>query len=456
MKEDNALDELDTNRAHEIVTEVFQRKGLTPPYSVEFEYRESADSKPRAYLEDNTLHVTAATEPELKRLVGRFAISSTWSPHDWALLNRPGVYALGALVILITAPAIGYLLANVLLEYRDWIVIMTLTFIIVYSVWAANQITRRSIRLLSNFTIGMADLGCMTEYDSKDYRGDPHLVAFGGTIICIFGLLVSIALGTIFYTQETLFLAPSFILLLLAAFYFLIVPAGMSIKSDLCSQSDEADEQREKTADDVFEDNQYLQVAFRDLIERMDLGSSISSNRHAEFNEVRARFWETKYAQCRGVYDYIEDGTFFIDIRDLSVNAARRYGTAVLATRSIPFYTELSLKRRAIEFFAFLFGLFMLIVALVGAIAVSVEFGIGVLLFTAVVFTWMWRVGAKQNEQARRDIPVALRRTDVFKEYEVGLYSDMMFSMSARFDLSLLIGFLASFLILGILVLVLL
>jgi hypothetical protein len=450
-----ALDELDSNRVQEIVTEVFQQKNRARPYSIDFRYRGSADSKAQAYLDGNTLHVIASTKPALKRLIGRFVIRQSWSSHDWSLLSHTDLYALTSLVLLITLPAISYLLAYAFLDYRVWIVMVTLALIIVFSIWAANQISRKSVKLLRKFTTEMADLNCMTEYDSKDYTGDPHLVAIGGTIICTFGTLVSILLSTTYYLQDAFFVGVPIIVLLLSAMYFLIAPIWMSIDSNLCYQSDAADEQEEEEADDdKFEDNQYLHDVFKDLIEKMDLKRSISSKHGAEFNEIRARFSETRYAQCRGIYDYIEEGTLFIDIEDLNLNAARRYGTALLATGSIPFYTELSLKRRIIQLVAFFFGLIMLLVALIGSLTLSKEFSIGALLFTSVVFTWMWHIGWKQNEQARRDLPRTLRKTEVFKEYEVHLYSDMMFSMTARFDIGLLTGFLTAFLVLGTLILV--
>jgi hypothetical protein len=191
---------------------------------------------------------------------------------------------------------------------------------------------------------------------------------------------------------------------------------------------------------------------FKDLIERMDLRRSLSSKHNAEFNEVRARFVETRYTQCRGVYDYVMEGILFIDIEDLSVDAAKRYGSAVLTTGSIPFYSELSFKRRAIHLFAFFFGLVMLMVAFIGAFTISREFAIGALLLTGILFTGMWRIGWKQQMEAYRDLPGSLRKTEVFKEYEVDLYRDIMFSNPSRFNLGFLIGFLTAFLVLGILI----
>jgi hypothetical protein len=450
-----ALDKLDDSQVNDIVVDVFQRRGMALPYSIAFEHRESADSKARIYLEENTLYVIASTEPELRRLVGRFVIRCRWTPHEWFLVHHTALYTLTTLVLLTTLPAISYLLAYLFPEFLVWTATVTLVLIVFFSIWTSNQVSKSSIRFMRDFTIEMADLGCMTEYDSKDYTGDLHLTTLGGTIICVWGALISGLFCMTFYSQEIVFFALPFIVLLLAAMYFLVAPGLTFIGGNLCYQTEELDEGEEEIEVDEFEDNEYLLGAFKDLIERMNLWKSLASKHNAEFNEVRARFSETKYAQCRGVYDYVEEGTLFIDIRDLSQEAAKRFGAAVLATGSLRFYRELSLKRRAIHLLNLLFGLFMLVVALVGAYTISKEFAIGALLFTGVLFIGMWYVGWKQNEEVRRDLPSVLRKTEVFKEYEADFYCDLMFSNSPKFDLAFLMGFLGIILVFGFLILAL-
>jgi hypothetical protein len=447
------LHELNSERAQEIIREVFQRKGVAPPYSIDFRQKQSAKSKSHVYLEGNTLHIAASTEPELKRLIGRFVIRYTWSSHDWLLLNHTGLYVLTGLVLLTTLPFIGCLLANLSPEFRFWTVTATEISIIVFSIWISNQVSRKSVRLLREFTIEMAELNCMTEYDSKDYTGDFHLIAIGGVMTCIWAALVCVFLAMAFDSQEVVFIALPLVVLLLAAIYFLIAPTWTSIGSNLCFENEKVEEADDET--DLFEDNQNLQDAFTDLIERMDLRKSLASKHNAEFNEIRARYSEVRYAQCRGVYDYVEEETLLIDIEDLNEAAAKRYGSAVLAISSLRFYTELSFKRRAIQLLALFFGLIMLMVALLGAFAISKEFGIGALIFTSVLFTWMCYVGRRQNEEARRELPQILRKTGVFKEYELELYSDLMFSMSSRFDVAFPIGFLIVIIVLGWLIFVL-
>jgi hypothetical protein len=447
--------ELDNERAQEIVREAFQRKGIAPPYSIDFGQKQAAKSKPQAYLEGNILHITTSTEPELKRLIGRYVIRNSWTPHDWLLLNHTGLYVSTSLVLLTMLPFISYLLAYLFPEFRFWTVAVTDVSIIVFSIWIANQVSRKTVRLLRDFTIEMADLGCMTEYDSKDYIGDFHLIAVGGVMTCLWAALVCGFLAMAFYSQETVFFAIPFIVLLLSALYFLFTQAWTSIGSNLCYQTDESGEVDEEMEAIVFGDNHYLKETFTDLIERLSLRKSLISKHKSEFSQIRARFSDTRYAQCRGVYDYVEEGTLFIDIEDLSLDAARRYGSAVLAKGSLRFYTELSFKRRAIQLIALFFGLFMLMVALVGAFVISKELGIGAMLFTGILFTGMCYIGWRQNEEARRELPQALRKTGIFKEYEVGLYSKMMFSMSSRSDLAFLLGFLIVIVVLGWLILIL-
>ena len=447
--------ELDSNRVHQIVAEVFQRRNVAQPYSIDFKRKDGTRSKPQAYLEENTLHVVASTEPELKRMMGRFVIRHSWTPHDWLLLIHTGFYVLTSVVLLTTLPFISYLLAYLLPDLRFWTAIVTVVAIITFSMWIANQVSRRSVKLQRDFTIEMADLECMTEYDSKDYVGNLHLIAIGGVMVCIWAAVVCGFFSLTFYDQDMILVGVPFIFLLFAALYFLIAPTWTSIDTNLCYQTDEAEEDNNGSEIDHFDDNQYLQASFEDLVERMDLSKALALKHNSEFSKIRARFSETRYAQCRGVYDYIEEGTLFIDIEDLSEAAARRYGTAVLATGSLRFYRELSFKRRAIQLMALFFGLIMLMVALIGAFVLSKEFGIGALIFTSVLFTWMCYIGWNQNEEARSELPQVLRKTEVFKEYEVGLYSDMMFSMSSRFDLAFTVGFLIVIVVLGWLILTL-
>jgi hypothetical protein len=53
----------------------------------------------------------------------------------------------------------------------------------------------------------------------------------------------------------------------------------------------------------------------------------------------------------------------------------------------------------------------------------------------------MWHVGWRQNEEVRRDLPVALQKTHVFRDYELRFYRNHMFSTTSRFDFGFLIGF---------------
>ena len=445
-------DELDSRRVHDIVLDVFQRRGVPPPYSIEFERRETADKRSRVYLEEKTLHVSASSEPELRRSIGRFVVRHTWTPHDWFLMTHPGLYIPTVIVLLATLPAISFLVAYMLPEFRFWIVVATTAAIIVFSLWTSFQVSRRSPRLLRDFTITMADLECMTEYDSEDYMGDSHLISIGGIFICASGALASAILSLTFYSQEFVLVALSFLVLLPAALCVLFSQAWTSIGSNLCYQTEESEEDEEMEID-KFEGNEYLQGVFESLIERMNLRKSLTSWHREEFGKVRARFSKTRYAQCRGVYHYVEKGTLFMDIEDLSEAAARRYGASVLARASLPFYNELSLKRRAVHAIALIFGVIMILVALAIGIEVSVEAGIGTLLFTCILFIGMWYMGWKQNKEVRRDLPDALRKTGVLKEYEVDLYCNRVFPISSGFELRLLIGFLISVIIAGVFIL---
>ena len=186
----------------------------------------------------------------------------------------------------------------------------------------------------------------------------------------------------------------------------------------------------------------------------MSLWDSLKHKHDAEIQEIKARYSETKYSQCRGVYDYVEEGVLFIDAVDISEEVAKRFGAAVLATGSISFYRDLSFTRRAMYGVAFFFGLIMLMVILLGSIMISMEFGIASIVFTSLVFSKMWHIGWKNNEQARSDLPVALQKTRVFKDYELEFYCNHMFSTTSRFDYGFIIGFHMVLVVMGYLALI--
>ena len=443
-------DELDRHRVHEIVTEVFQRKELPPPNAIEWKQRGPSDTKPQAHFDDECLWVVASTEPELKRLIGRFVIERVWSRHDWLLATRFGTYAaIGALLVM-TLPAIGVLLALMFPALRVWILIATSIIVMLLALWTSYHVSIKHAKLLNDFTVEMADSGCMTEYDSKDYAGDYYLVTVGSMIVNMCGVVIILATGIIFYLQDMVLMGIfmlQVILLAFAAAAFFFISAWKSIGLNLCYENDDPDNEVIE-----FENSEYLQTAFTDVIEKADLWSSLALRYKTQINAVRAGFSETRYAQCRGIYEYVEDGTLYINANDLSKVAAKRYGAALLATGSLRFYSELSLRRRAIPLIGVFFGLAMLVVVLAASF-VSKEFGIVTIVFTSFVYSKMWHIDWKQNEEVRRDLPLALQRTEVFNDYELSFYCNRMFSTTSRFDLSFIIGFHVVLIIIGYLAL---
>ncbi|MGY5865618.1 MAG: hypothetical protein RTV41_13530 [Candidatus Thorarchaeota archaeon] len=425
---------------------------MVPPYRIEFEEKASMDSKPLAYVEGETLHVVASTEPELKRLIGRFVIEQTWTPHEWLLVNHVGRYIATCLTLVSTLPTFFLLLSFLLSEFRLLIVVSTVGGMSIFTIWSAYQTSIRSVRLANQLVKEVVDIGCMTEYDAKYYEIDYHMVAISGVVICLWGGLALVIQGLTFYPQSSDFFMISLVIMMLPGVYYMFSSLYRAIDLDLCSSEYEEDLVEDEEYVE-FEDNEYLTAEFTQVIERMDLKESIESKYDSKFHVVKGRYSKTDFAQCRWANDYIEDETLFVDCRDVSEAAARRYGSATLARGSIRYHTELNLKWQAIYLIAFLFGLVMWIVILVGAFVISKEFGLGSTIFTGVVFLALWRIGRKQNEEARSELPEALRKTGVFKEHEMEFYFDKMFPMSSKFDWGLLIGFQAITIAIGILIL---
>jgi hypothetical protein len=407
------------------------------------------NSKPRAYFEGDSLHIVASTEPELRRLIGRFVVERSWTPHEWLVTNHVGLYSLISATILTTLPAIGFQLSWIIPDQRLWIVLSTIIILSVFAYWTGYQVSIRSAKLLRKLTVEMVDIGCMTEYDFKDYTVDYHKVAVGGTVICIWGGLAIGSYGMVYYIQASFVFMIPLMLLALGGVYFLFASSWKSIDLNLCYEDNDMDEDE---WEEQFEDSEYLQARFTDMIDRMGLQSALQSKHESEYDSIKARFAETKYAQCRGVYDYVEDKVLYIDCHDISEAAGFRYGTALLTKSSLPFYRELSFRRRAVHLWALFLGLCAPVVGLIGAYAISKEFGIGALVVSAILFLKLWHMGWEDYQKVRRDLPAALRRTGVFKDYEFEFYNNFMFSSSSRSEWTFLMGF--EILLLGLAVLI--
>lgn len=441
--------ELDDQQVREIVTDVFQQRGLVLPYSIEFEPKPSMDSKPQVYFVGETLRIIASTEPELKRLTGRFVIERSWPSHDWLLANHLGRYILVCLVLLTTLPELGFMLSWLIQELQLVLVTSTVIGVVIFSFWTSHQISFRTGKLVKKLTLEMVDLGCMTEYDGSDYEIDYHLATIGGTIICLWAGLVISILGLMFYEDASIVFMFVLVLLALPSVYYLLTSITRLWGYDLCIEQHDTSNEEESEEVDEFVDNEYLQVEFSDLIERMNIRKLLTKTHESEFDEVRGKFSKTEFAQCRWTNNFVEDNTLNIVCRDVSEAAARRYGIAMLIKSTIPFFAELSFTRKTIQLVAFFFGLFMIVPILLSPYVISKEFGIGTLIFTAVVVSVLGNMGRKQNAEVRRDLPILLRRTGVYNDYELKYYSNKMFSISSRFDWSLMIGFLLIFFVIG-------
>ncbi len=410
------------------------------------------ESKPQVYFAEENLHIIASTEPELKRLIGRFVIERSWSRHEWLLANHLGRYILTCLVLLTTLPESGFLLSWIIQEHQLVLVASTVIGVVIFALWTSYQVSIRTGPLVKKFTLEMIELGCMTEYDGSDYEIDYHLVTIGGAIIGLWAGLVIGVLGTEFYKESGFVFMLVLVLLALPSVYYLLTSITRLWGYDLCiQQHDTCNEEESEEVDEFVEfvDNEYLQVEFSDLIERMNIWKVLTKIHGSEFGEVRGRFSKTELAQCRWTHNFVEDDTLNIICRDVSEAAARRYGIAMLLKSTIPFFTELSFTRKTIQIVAFLFGIIMLIPILLAPYVLSKEFGIGILIITVVVFSIFSNMGRKQNKEVRRYIPILLRKVGVYNDYEFKYYSNKMFSISSRFDWSLMIVFLLIYFVIG-------
>ncbi|MBN2229070.1 MAG: hypothetical protein JW779_05705 [Candidatus Thorarchaeota archaeon] len=417
---------------------MFRKENLQQPSVIDFTRRVLSKGKPYIYRDDEQLSISAAHEPELRRLVGHFATRQSWSAHDWLLGVHTKLYILGGLLLVAVLPVTGYFLAHFLQDYVFSIIVLTSIIDGVIALWISYQIAMKSAGLLNEFTIQMQELGCLSEYDGNDYVPDFHAIAVGTTLVSLGAAILLMMLGAEFDLAFTISI-PVFLILGFCSITLLFKSIDRSFP-DLCFRDLDYD------ADDYeavipYEDSEYLQTAFLDVIERLDLQGVLQSKYESEFNEIKARFHRVKYPQCRSFYDYVEDGILYLDTEDLSEQAARRYGATHLAARGLRFYSELSLRQRAVELIAFFFGLCMLPVVMLGTYLISPVFAIGATIVTSIIFLRLWYKGWKQNEELRHDLPIQLQKTGIFNEYQLKHYYKVRCTLSSRFDLTFLVVF---------------
>ncbi|MFW9803220.1 MAG: hypothetical protein ACFFFC_11235 [Candidatus Thorarchaeota archaeon] len=451
-------DELNSDQVREIVNDVYQRGGLTPPYVIDFSQRDESETEVKIILKNECLHVVASNEPELKRAIGRYLTESTWPRSDWLLTTRAGLYTAVCCFLMITLAAFAASVSYLLPEMGYGVTVSASFVIAIVALWSSRQMAIKRYDLRRDFTNQMVELGCMTEYDAHDYEDTSSFAVHAGFLLIALGAVLALGLAMPFDLEAMWIILVEFVLLLVAALIVLFKSAFKSIDTNVCYEEvdseGEADHEAIEDEEDNFENSEYLQAAYTDIIERMSLWDSLNEKHEDEIQEINARYSKTQYAQCRGVYDYVEEGVLFIDALDISEEAAKRFGAAVLATGSLHFYRKLNFTRRAIHGVAFFFGLVMLMVILLGGFMISMEFGIVSLVGTSIVFSKLWHTGWKQNEQVRRDLPLALQETRVFKDYELEFYRNHMFSTTSRFDFGFIIGFHLVLIFIGYLVLI--
>ncbi|MFX0055954.1 MAG: hypothetical protein ACFFAX_08675 [Promethearchaeota archaeon] len=451
-------DELNSDQVREIVNDVYQRGGLTPPYVIDFSQRDESETEVRVFLKNECLHIVASNEPELKRALGRYVTESAWTRSDWILTTRVGLYTAVYCLLMIALAAFAASVSYLLPEMGYGVAVSASFVIAVVALWSSRQLAIKRYDLRRDFTKQMVELGCMTEFDAHDYEDTSSFAVHAGVLLIALGAALAIGLALPFDLEDMWIIIVEFALLLVAALMVMFKGAFKSIDTNVCYEEvdseGEANHEGLEEEEDNFEDSEYLQAAFADIIERMSLWDSLNDKHDAEIQELRARYSNTQYAQCRGVYDYVEEGILFIDALDISEEAAERFGAAILATGSLHFYRNLSFTRRAIHGVAFFFGLVMLMVILLGGFMISMEFGIFSIVGTSIVFSKLWHTGWKQNEQVRRDLPLALQETRVFKDYELEFYRNHMFSTTSRFDFGFIIGFHLVLIFIGYLVLI--
>ncbi|MHA1771994.1 MAG: hypothetical protein ACTSYL_03900 [Candidatus Thorarchaeota archaeon] len=430
-------EKLDEIRAREIITEIFQKAGETPPSTIEFIRKTEAHSKPKIHLDGGVLQVVASTEYELKRLVGRFILRRKWPLIKWFLVNHGRLFIIINFVLLGAILKIATLVAQEIpilqTEIITWSVILTTLLIqIIICIGPLEQ-----SRLKRKLAIDMRHIEGLTEYDGHAFKIDQVtlMITFLIPISWVIAVL-AIVENTISHSDpiyDVVIVIP--LVLVFVGIIMWICTSMFSSRTDLCFGR-KRDDAKTGTR---YHTSEYLETSFTQIIDKLELRERLFSE-FGEFDTIHVRFRNIKYPQCRNIYFYVSKRTLMVKASDISEEAARRYGVAMLISYVVETDADKILSQRSRPLFNFMFVLSMLLAIIIIKYAISQDAVVITSIFTAVIFVRSWITEWRQNNEVREEMAMALKRTDLFSEEAAKFYTKMVKIFSVRFDVSILIG----------------
>ncbi|MCF2138324.1 MAG: hypothetical protein K9W43_13915 [Candidatus Thorarchaeota archaeon] len=432
-----AEERLDEVRARAIITEIFQEAKQTPPSVIEFVRTSDIQSRPQISLDEGVLHVEAFAEYELKKLVGQLILRQRWSLISWFLVNH------GRLFIIINSFLLGGVLAIVAIiaqmnqsiqtEMITWAVLVTtlLMQIIIY----IGPI--KHMRLKRKLAIDMRHLSCLTEYDAHDLKMDQIILVITFMMPISWAIFILTVLNnTISYSDASYDIVFGVPLALSVLGVFLWIPTALLCsRTDLCFGKRRDDAKRGAR----YHTSEYLERAFNEVIDKLELREGLYSA-YDEFDSINVRYRDIKYPQCREIYFYVNKRTLMIKASDISEEAAKRFGIARLVADSIQPDSDEILSQRSRPIFNFMFVISMALAGAIMKYSISQDAMVITSIIAAVIFTWSWLIEWRYNSEMREKMAMALKRTGLFSEESAKLHTRLVKIISARFDLSILIG----------------
>jgi hypothetical protein len=347
------------------------------------------------------------------------------------LATQLGTFAGLSVLLMIAIPSIALLLLYLLPALATVIVYSVVILDTCIGIWLSYLIANHHVIFRNRLAEKMSELGCITEYDGKDYTvGSSDTFALP-MIILVISLIAMISFVS-YAIPDDLFILIVPVFPMLFAVIGLHCKMGGPFRDDPCLWSEEEEE--------YGQESPTIRQGLLEVIERADLRESLLE-KHEPFDEIRVLFRKSPGPHYRMFHDYVEDSILHIQACDLSEEACLRLGAASFAQSSLSFFRDLTFRQRAMHVWAFLFGLVMVFVILLVGISYGLSAGILCAIFTSVGFSWFWYKGHLLYEKVRADLPKALEKTGVLSGYEIPFYAHYMHSTSRRGDYRFLGGF---------------
>ncbi|MGQ4913088.1 MAG: hypothetical protein ACP6KW_13045, partial [Candidatus Thorarchaeota archaeon] len=317
---------IDTSTAQILVHEIFDHLHLERPSAVDFELMppDTVD-EPTATLRQDTITVRAYSEVEARKVICEEAVRQSWPPLKWMLAKRVGQSILVACAVYLTLFMLGVIIRELLPEglvmLGDLLIVVLLApplyLLMRMPVWSEYARRELESRLL--------EVDGMAEYDAE-YAFLDYSILIGFGYACMWCAVTFLLMTTSSYWHDPT--VPIIATLVLSVLPSLIIPIAMISRNDK-----KYNRLREYAELSMFNEEdphgmdspeaEELRLAALDLARLLESEDFVDGTT-GEFLPVEVAYHEIPSPPGRSCGYSFEDERVLLDIRDTSIDAAKR------------------------------------------------------------------------------------------------------------------------------------